>query len=105
MSVKSECRGNRARVEGSGGSPPLVISVRVMIQAAMAVAARMVKNQYSRSPRSRNAPGTLEVNLGVPSVLALALADVALPAGVRRTGDSQGKTFCALCPLSTPDRP
>jgi hypothetical protein len=76
-----------------------MIRVRPMISAATAVAARIVKSQYHRPPRTRNAPGILE------RPRAAVVVAEALPGLFRRTGEIQGRIVLAWRVWSTPERP
>jgi hypothetical protein len=80
---------------------PLKIIAREMINAATAVAARIVKNQNKRFPRS-----TKGLRLGwflvEPAWVDRACAD---GPPVRRLGESQGKIVWTWRLFTTPDRP
>jgi hypothetical protein len=77
------------------------IIARVMIKAATAVAARIVKNQYKRFPRSKKGLG-LGVCLGGTTWRERARAACA-PARLR--GEIHGKIVWAWLLFNTPDRP
>jgi hypothetical protein len=72
-----------------------------MINAATAVAARIVKNQYNRFPRRRKGLAARGF-FGAAAWLDLARA-VGAPA--RRLGEIQGKIVWAWRLFSTPERP